>query len=127
MLLGVIALIATFWLAERTVSWLWMGELGYRPAFWHILDVRFALFAVAFVTLGLYFWLNMRVALLLLARWRRSTGLPIGGRPGEIERSSLLRRALPALLAFSSPSASQISGTRRSCFSMAAASAAPTR
>ena len=40
-----------FWLTERTVDWLWMGTLGYRPVFWRIIDLRFMLFAAAFIPL----------------------------------------------------------------------------
>ena len=48
-----LALVAAFWLTERTVDWLWMGTLGYRSVFWQIIDLRFALFAAAFVPLAL--------------------------------------------------------------------------
>ena len=57
-----LALAAAFWLAERIVDLLWMGGLGYRAVFWQILDLRFGLFAVAFVPLVLAFWLNLRWA-----------------------------------------------------------------
>ena len=94
------ALVAAFWLTERAVDWLWMGTLGYRPVFWRILDLRFALFAAAFVPLALYFWLNLRWALRVMAAWRRATGAPLDPALADLERSSLLRRALPCLLAF---------------------------
>ena len=97
---GLLALVAAFWLAERAVDWLWMGTLGYRPVFWRILDLRFALFAAAFVPLALYFWLNLRWALRVMAAWRRATGAPLDPALADLERSSLLRRALPCLLAF---------------------------
>ena len=97
---GLLALVAAFWLTERAVDWLWMGTLGYRPVFWRILDLRFALIAAAFVPLALYFWLNLRTALRVMAAWRRITGAPLDPALADLEHSSLLRRALPCLLAF---------------------------
>jgi uncharacterized membrane protein (UPF0182 family) len=97
---GLVALITGFWLAERTVDWLWMGTLGYRPVFWGILDLRLALFAAAFVALALYFWLNLRWALQVMAAWRRATGAAPDPALAGLERSSLLRWALPCLFAF---------------------------
>ena len=95
-----LALVAAFWLTERAVDWLWMGTLGYRSVFWQIIDLRFALFAAAFVPLALVFWLNLRWALRLMEGWRQATGAQIDPALVQLERSALLRRALPALLAF---------------------------
>ena len=96
---GFLALAAAFWLAERIVDLLWMGGLGYRAVFWYILDLRFGLFAVAFVPLVLAFWLNLRWALRVMGGWRQTTGAAIDPVLAELERSVLLRRALPILLA----------------------------
>ena len=96
---GVLALAAAFWLAERLVDLLWMGGLGYRAVFWYILDLRFGLFAVAFVPLVLAFWLNLRWALRVMGGWRQTTGAAIDPVLADLERSVLLRRALPILLA----------------------------
>ena len=95
-----LALVAAFWLTERAVDWLWMGTLGYRSVFWQIIDLRFALFAAAFFPLALVFWLNLRWALRLMEGWRQATGAQIAPALVQLERSALLRRALPALLAF---------------------------
>ena len=94
-----LALVAAFWLTERTVDWLWMGTLGYRPVFWQIIDLRFALFAAAFIPLALYFSLNLRRTMQLMTAWRQATGAPLDPALAELERSSLLRRALAGLLA----------------------------
>ena len=96
---GGLALAAAFWLAERIVDLLWMDGLGYRAVFWYILDLRFGLFAAAFVPLVLAFWLNLRWALRVMEGWRQATGAAIDPVLAELERSVLLRRALPVLLA----------------------------
>ena len=122
-----LALVAAFWLTERAVDWLWMGTLGYRPVFWQIIDLRFALFAAAFVPLALVFWLNLRWALRLMEGWRQATGAQIDPALVQLERSALLRRALPALLAFIVAIGSPGSGTTRSASSTAGASGSRTR
>ena len=94
-----LALVAAFWLTERAVDWLWMGTLGYRPVFWRIIDLRFALFAAAFIPLALYFSLNLRWTLQMMTAWRQATGAPLDPALAQLERSSLLRRAVPVLLA----------------------------
>ena len=96
---GVLVIAAAFWFAERIVDWLWMGGMGYRAVFWRILDLRFGLFAAALVPLALVFWINLRWALRMMEGWRRATGAPIDPALAGLERSGLLRRALPGLLA----------------------------
>ena len=95
---GFLALVAAFWLTERAVDWLWMGTLGYRPVFWQIIDLRFALFAAAFIPLVLYFSLNLRWTLQMMTAWRQSTSAPLDPTLAQLERSSL-RGAVPVLLA----------------------------
>jgi uncharacterized membrane protein (UPF0182 family) len=65
-----------------------MGELGYRPVFWLILDLRLALLAAAFVPLVLYFWLNVRAASRLARRARESSGFA-----GDVTLDLLARSA----------------------------------
>jgi uncharacterized protein len=95
-----VGLVAASWAAERLVDWLWMGALGYRDVFWHILHLRLALFAAALLLLTLYFWLNVRGASRLAARTREVTGRPADQTLDLLERSPRLRVALPALVAF---------------------------
>ena len=97
---GLLALAATSWATERLVDWLWMGELGYRPVFWLILDLRLALLAAAFVPLALYFWLNVRAAARLAQRVREMSGSPGDVMLDLLARSAPLRLALAAALAF---------------------------
>ena len=116
---GLLALVAAFWLTERAVDWLWMGTLGYRPVFWRILDLRFALFAAAFVPLALYFWLNLRWALRVMAAWRRQ---PARRWTRRSPTSSALRCCAERCRACSrsfSRSASPVPGTTRSASSTA--------
>ena len=93
------ALAAASWLAERLVDLLWMGGLGYRAVFWYILELRFGLFAAAFMPLVLAFWLNLHWALRVIEGWRQANGAAIDPVLAEFERSVLLRWALPVLLA----------------------------
>ena len=94
-----LTLIAAFWLTERTVDWLWMGALGYRPVFWRIIDLRFALFGAAFIPLALYFSLNLRWTMQMMTARRQAAGAPLDPALDQLERSSLLRRAVPVVLA----------------------------
>ena len=96
---GGLALAAASWLAERVVDLLWMGGLGYRAVFWYILELRFGLFAAAFVPLVLAFRLNLHWALRVIEGWRQANGAAIDSVLAEFERSVLLRGALPVLLA----------------------------
>ena len=97
---GLIALAAASWAAERLVDWLWMGELGYRPVFWRMLDLRLALLAAAFVPLCLYFWLNVRAAARLAVVARETIGSPGSATLVLLSGTAPLRLGLAAVLAF---------------------------
>ena len=95
-----VGLVAASWAAERLVDWLWMGALGYRAVFWHILHLRPR--AVRGGVASAY-------ALLLAQRARRvATGGAHADGDGKAggpharppRRSPRLRLALPALVAF---------------------------
>ena len=81
-----LTLIAAFWLTERTVDWLWMGALGYRPVFWRIIDLRFALFGAAFIPLALYFSLNLRWTMQMMTARRQAAGAPLDPALDQLER-----------------------------------------
>ena len=67
--------------------------------FWRIIDLRFVLFAAAFIPLSLCFSLNLRWTMQMMTAWRQSTSAPLDPVLAQLERSSLLRRAVPVLLA----------------------------
>ena len=43
------------------VEWLWMRQLGYETIFWRLRLTKVALFGLAFVTVLLYCWVNLRI------------------------------------------------------------------
>lgn len=93
------ALLAGGFLVDRTVDWLWMGQLGYLQIFWRILGIQTTLFAFALVPLLLYFWANLRALL------RSAVAAQASGAYGFVELlsaragNSLLRFGLPLVLA----------------------------
>jgi uncharacterized membrane protein (UPF0182 family) len=58
-------------------KWLWMGQLHYTGIFWTLLSVQWTMFAVAFVFVFLFMWVNFREAL------GRSGALGARGAPGR--------------------------------------------
>ncbi len=124
---GVLALAAAFWLAERIVDLLWMGGLGYRTVFWQILDLRFGLFAAAFVPLC---WLSGSTCVGPCGLWRAGAKRPaprsIPCSPSSSDRSPSAGRC-PSCWRSSLRSASPGFGTTPFAFSMAGRSALPIR
>ena len=55
-------------------KWLWMDELRYGGIFWKLLSIQWAMYAVSFVAVFLFMWLNLRHALVV-------GGVPSGRRP----------------------------------------------
>jgi len=95
----VLALLLIIWLINRTVDWLWLGELGYRQVFWRILGTQLALFTSAFALLALYFIANARAALRSAAERYAVTGFGFAEELSRIGRSALIRWQAPILLA----------------------------
>jgi uncharacterized membrane protein (UPF0182 family) len=58
-------------------KFLWMGQLHYTGIFWTLLSVQWSMFAVAFVLVFLFMWINFREAL------GRSGALGGAGAPGR--------------------------------------------
>jgi uncharacterized membrane protein (UPF0182 family) len=98
-LVSLAALLLAGFLVDRLVDWLWMGQLGYRQIFWRILAVELALFAAAFVPLGLYFWLSTRAMLRSAVDWQAAGGYGLAELLGDRAQSSLLRLGVPVVLA----------------------------
>ena len=42
-------------------KWLWMNQLGYSSIFWRIAWIKWILFAVSFVCVYFYLWINFRI------------------------------------------------------------------
>jgi uncharacterized membrane protein (UPF0182 family) len=59
---GILVLIAVGMITGYLVKWLWMGQLHYSGIFWTLLSVQWTMFAVAFVVVFLFAWLNLRQA-----------------------------------------------------------------
>jgi uncharacterized membrane protein (UPF0182 family) len=55
-------------------KWLWMGQLTYANIFWTLFSVQWTMFAVSFVAVFLFVWLNFRHALVV-------GGVPAGRGP----------------------------------------------
>jgi uncharacterized membrane protein (UPF0182 family) len=71
---------------EYLKKWLWMAQLHYTGIFWTLFSVQWTMFAVAFVIVFLFMWINLRQALLL-------SGAVEGGkmrRPGASRGQKLI-------------------------------------
>ena len=64
-LIGIVAIL--LWLglsegAQEIVTWLWMGELGYKEIYWRILFLKTGIFGLTLVIVFASLWLNLRLA-----------------------------------------------------------------
>ena len=69
---AILLLIAVGMVTGYLQKWLWMGQLHYTGIFWTLLSVQWTMFAVAFVFVFLFMWINLRQAL-------RNSGAFAGG------------------------------------------------
>jgi uncharacterized membrane protein (UPF0182 family) len=59
----ILALIILSTITGKIVEWLWMKQLAYTVIFWRILSIELVGFALAFILVFLYFWINLRLFL----------------------------------------------------------------
>jgi uncharacterized membrane protein (UPF0182 family) len=86
-------------------KWLWMGQLHYSGIFWTLLSVQWTMFAVAFVVVFLFSWINFRLALrhsdivILGSRSKSRAVIPISGsaEPANIQISATFLRSAAVL------------------------------
>ena len=62
------------------VDWLWMRQLGYETIFWKLLGIKLGWFALVFIVVLLYFWLNL---LLVVRNGRRTDAVLFASERGR--------------------------------------------
>lgn len=58
----IITVIIISLISGKIVEWLWMGQLGFLNVFWKLLAIKLVLFALAFLIVFPYSWINLRAA-----------------------------------------------------------------
>jgi uncharacterized membrane protein (UPF0182 family) len=86
----------------KIVEWLWMSQLGYVSVFWRILSIEVVGFALVFILVFLYFWVNLRLFLGngLRAAEEHAIVVKNGGpvAPGVAKVITFVFSCLPALI-----------------------------
>jgi len=88
---AILLLIAVGMVTGYLQKWLWMGQLHYTGIFWTLLSVQWTMFAVAFVFVFLFMWINLRQAL------RNSGAFAGGGAPTQGAMSGSMSFSCPSI------------------------------
>jgi uncharacterized membrane protein (UPF0182 family) len=70
---AVIFLVLLFVTSGLIQQWLWMRQVGYLDIFWRLLSVKWSLWALSFLVVFLYSWINFRFAATTTAALARGT------------------------------------------------------
>jgi uncharacterized membrane protein (UPF0182 family) len=71
---AILLVIAVGMVTDYLQQWLWMGQLDYVGIFWKLFSVQWTMYAVSFVCVFVFLWLNLRHALVV-------GGVPAGRGP----------------------------------------------
>ena len=93
-----VLLIAVARSSDWLVDWFWMKEVGYTEVFLRLFSLKGSLFFISFVTVFLYLWINLRIA--VGAYYKKGTPIRIARIPNlyEVQTNPWITKILMAVV-----------------------------